>query len=335
MISLLKLTYIVWFNLLSGKIASAHIIDSSHVKRDTATSSKTGSPSPCRCAPGQDCFPPVQTWALLNSSVSGRLVNVISSAAFCNGLPGGCSEAQWASAVLRNNIPGAMNQANWEQDYVSSQDSPSVCFRNTIQPPSNTPQNCSQGSGNVPLFAIIAESAQDIQKGVQFAQRHNLRLTIKSSGHDYLGRSTAKNALLISTHKLQNITFSDHFTIGGKDKGSVVTVGSGVALNTLYTATKAKGKIFVGGTAATVVAASGYVQGAGHSALSPAYGLAVDNVLEFTVVVANGTLLTVNEVKNSDLFWAMRGGGAGSQVQMVEDSLEPLRVGVSKKRHHI
>ncbi|KAF5391054.1 hypothetical protein D9757_003986 [Collybiopsis confluens] len=43
-----------------------------------------------------------------------------------------------------------------------------------------------------------------------------------------------------------------------------------------------------------------------------AYGLAVDNVLEFTVVVANGTLLTVNEVKNSDLFWAMRGGGAGS-----------------------
>lgn len=67
--------------------------------------------------------------------------------------------------------------------------------------------------------------------------------------------------------------------MGGEDQGAAVTVGSGVPLNMLYAATKAEGKIFVGGTAATVVPAAGYVQGAGHSALSPSYGLAVDNLL--------------------------------------------------------
>jgi hypothetical protein len=35
----------------------------------------------------------------------------------------------------------------------------------------------------------------------------------------------------------------------------------------------------VGGTAATVSPAGGYIQGAGHSAFSPIYGLAADNVL--------------------------------------------------------
>ena len=108
---------------------------------------------------------------------------------------------------------------------------------------------------------------------------YNLRLAIKASGHDYLGRSTVKNSLLIHSHKLQSITFTDNFVVGGKSKGSAVTVGSGVALSDLYTAALAQGKIVVGGTAATVVAAGGYFQGGGHSATSPLLGLAADNTL--------------------------------------------------------
>ncbi len=50
-------------------------------------------------------------------------------------------------------------------------------------------------------------------------------------------------------------------------------------MNTLYQAAKEQGKILVSGVAATVVAAGGYIQGGGHSALSPLLGLAADNVL--------------------------------------------------------
>lgn len=123
---------------------------------------------------------------------------------------------------------------------------------------------------------------------MRFAQNHNLKVVIKASGHDFLGRSTAKNSFLIWTRHLQNITFHDSFVVGGKGMGSAVTVGSGVGLHVLYEAAKSQGKIFVGGTAATVVAAGGYVQGAGHSALGPLYGLAADNTLGEIVIVFSG-----------------------------------------------
>lgn len=56
----------------------------------------------------------------------------------------------------------------------------------------------------------------------------------------------------------------------------------------------------------------GYMQGGGHSPASRNYGLAADNVLEAQVVLANGTIVTANACQNTDLFFAIRGGGGGS-----------------------
>jgi hypothetical protein len=141
---------------------------------------------------------------------------------------------------------------------------------------------------------------------------------IKSSGHDYLGRSTARNSLLLWTAYFQDIAFTENFLVDGADQGSAVTVGAGVGLKSLYAASKAQNKMFVGGTAATVSPAGGYIQGAGHSAFSPIYGLAADNVLrtcfrsflhsdktlnkktEFSVVLANGSYVVVNSASSSD-----------------------------------
>ncbi|KAJ3575467.1 hypothetical protein NP233_g1082 [Leucocoprinus birnbaumii] len=253
----------------------------------------------CRNTPGSPGYPTVAQWNAFNQSLSGRLVQAVPSGEACRQV--NCTDAEWASATWRNTIPGAMNQVNWEQDYDSNP--PSLCGR-------TMPATC--GQGDVSLYAILAENADDIKAGVRFARQHDLRLSVKASGHDYLGRSTAKNSLLIHTHKLQSISFTDNFIVGHTNKGSAVTVGSGVNLSSLYNATQQVGKIFVGGTAATVVAGGGYVQGAGHSALSPLLGLAADNTLEFSIVTADGVLRKANEIENPELFWALRGGGAGS-----------------------
>lgn len=61
--------------------------------------------------------------------------------------------------------------------------------------------------------------------------------------------------------------------------GPAVTVGSGARGQDLYRAGKANGRAVLGGSAGTVCIAAGYIQGAGHSALSPLFGLAADNVL--------------------------------------------------------
>jgi hypothetical protein len=55
---------------------------------------------------------------------------------------------------------------------------------------------------DVVSFITSIDSKLEYQAGVNFASVHNLRLAVKASGHDLLGRSTAKkNSLLISTHK--------------------------------------------------------------------------------------------------------------------------------------
>lgn len=263
----------------------------------------------CRNIPGDPGYPTNAEWNALDNAVGGRLVQVLPSGEVCRLTL--CSTTDWTSANWRNTVPGAMNQVNWEQDYDTVP--PSLCGQ-------FVPPIC--GQGDVPPFAILAQTAEDIQAGVNFAREHNLRLSVKASGHDYLGRSTAKHSLLIHAHKLQSITFTDDFLVGGVSKGSAVTVGSGVGLSALYNATKDVGKIFVGGSAATVVASGGYVQGGGHSALSPLLGLAADNALEFNIVTADGELRKANENENSDLFWALRGGGAGTWGIIVNSTFE-------------
>lgn len=56
----------------------------------------------------------------------------------------------------------------------------------------------------------------------------------------------------------------------------------------------------------------GWLQGGGHGALTPRYGLGVDNVVEVEVVTVDGQVRTANLCQNSDLFWALRGGGGGT-----------------------
>ncbi|KAJ6598362.1 FAD-binding domain-containing protein [Mycena vulgaris] len=255
----------------------------------------------CRNVPGSVGYPTTAAWSALNATIGGRLAAVVPSAKYCASLSSGaCTDAQWTSALFRSTIPGALNQVNWEQGYDLTP--PSLCLRNAT--------TC--GQGDVPIYSVEAETVADVQAAVKFASAHNLRVVVKASGHDYLGRSTAPNSLLIHTANFTNLTTTDAFFVGTQNMGSAATVGSGVHSQILYQEAKANGKIAVGGTAATVCAAGGYLQGAGHSAVAPLFGLAADNVLEFHIVVASGELLQVNSISNPDLFYALRGGGAGS-----------------------
>lgn len=85
-----------------------------------------------------------------------------------------------------------------------------------------------------------------------------------------------------------------------------MTAGGGSQMMETYQALDAFNHTVVGGNGRTV-ALGGYVSGAGHSILSPHYGLAADQVLEMEVVTPMGEVLVINECQNVDLFWAMRG----------------------------
>ena len=60
------------------------------------------------------------------------------------------------------------------------------------------------------------------------------------------------------------------------------------------------------------VGVMGWFTGGGHGPLSTTYGHGADNVLQATVITTDGELVVANECQNSDLFWALRGGGGGT-----------------------
>ena len=88
---------------------------------------------------------------------------------------------------------------------------------------------------------------------------------------------------------MDDIEFNEDFVPEGGEsgKGPAVTVGAGVQLFKLYRFCHEKNVTVVGGFSSTVGVAGGYIQGGGHSILSPWKGLASDHVLQYTVVTAN------------------------------------------------
>ncbi len=66
------------------------------------------------------------------------------------------------------------------------------------------------------------------------------------------------------------------------------------------------------------VGLGGYIQRGGHGPLSRTYGLASNQVLQMTVATATGEVVVANAAQNQDLFWALRGGGAGQYGVVTE-----------------
>ena len=54
-----------------------------------------------------------------------------------------------------------------------------------------------------PFIVVIVQSAQDVSKSIAFARNHSMKITVKSSGHDYIGRSTADMSLQINVSKMK------------------------------------------------------------------------------------------------------------------------------------
>ena len=169
---------------------------------------------------------------------------------------------------------------------------------------------CSQG--DVPPMGIAAETPEDVSTALSFARAHNIKIVIKSTGHDIQGRSTAADSFVIWTARMRNITLHDAFSAcPGNDPVEAISASPGNSYGELYSLLDPS-HIVVGGSARTVSAAGGHVLGGGHSFVSPHFGLAADNMLSAKVVLANSSIVQASECENADLFWALRGGGGGT-----------------------
>jgi FAD binding domain len=75
---------------------------------------------------------------------------------------------------------------------------------------------------------IEATKKQHIKAGIDFARQNNLRLVVRNTGHDFIGRSTGWGALVINTHSFQDVEFTKSWSGAGGYTGGAVTIGAGV-----------------------------------------------------------------------------------------------------------
>ncbi|KAI0292662.1 hypothetical protein B0F90DRAFT_1822708 [Multifurca ochricompacta] len=174
--------------------------------------------------------------------------------------------------------------------------------------PANS-KNATCGQGSISTYSVHATSSADVVKYVNFATKYNLRIVTKNTGHDYAGRSSGKGGFGLWTHGIKGISRNTTFVPAGSSIApqDAVTIGAGVQWSDVYQFADDNNIIVVGGDSPNVGAAGGWIQGGGHSVLSQAYGLGVDNLLQATIVTANGVERTINEYQG-----AIRGGGPGT-----------------------
>lgn len=164
--------------------------------------------------------------------------------------------------------------------------------------------------GTYVQYAVNVSNAGHVAATIKFAHKHNVRLVIRNTGHDYNGKSTGAGGLGLWMSHLKDIEirdWSDEYYVG-----KAIKMSAGVQGIEAYTAADSAGLQVVGGECPTVGIAGGYSQGGGHSALTSRHGLAADQALEWEVITATGEHLFANRHKNTDLYWALSGGGGGT-----------------------
>ncbi len=132
----------------------------------------------------------------------------------------------------------------------------------------------------------------------------------RNTGHDFGGRSVGAGSLSIWVHHLKDFELLPDYA-GGDYSGRAVRYGAGVEAWEMYNFMAANNITLVAPGGTTVGGAGGWLSGGGHSSITSAYGLGADQALSIEVVTADGRVLTADPETNTDLFWALRGGGGG------------------------
>lgn len=145
---------------------------------------------------------------------------------------------------------------------------------------------------------------EDVSYIIRTLVDQNCRFAVKGGGHSReKDDSNSAGGVTIDLQLMRSVKLSDDQT--------QVRLGAGHTLYSAYTALEKDGLTFIGGRVDSV-GIGGFTLGGGYSNLSPRYGLAMDNVFEYEVVLANGSIVTASEQHNKDLYYALRGGGGNN-----------------------
>lgn len=283
----------------------------------------------------------------LNSSTGGKVRAIEPFALPCFSLFEGkaverdealCAERQEnnTNPLYRTDVPGAYmyDFSSINASDPASQDQCLLDYNDPTNAAAWEGKDCRLG--NLPSYYIEVQEANDVVEALKFSKETGVRLTIKNSGHSYVEDSTGKGSLLLWTRKLQKTSYDANFIPEGCPSGTsydAITIGAGINCGEAYEYADSVSRTILCGYSPSVGLSGGWVQGAGHSVLTNVYGLGADRAVQFTVVTPDGEVRVANECQDTDLFWALRGGGGGTYGVVLDSTHKteaPVPMGVAQ-----
>jgi hypothetical protein len=151
-----------------------------------------------------------------------------------------------------------------------------------------------------PAAIVSCATPQDASEAISFARRSGLDVAMRSGGHSFAGHSST-HGIVIDVTPMGSVTVS----------GGVASVGAGARLGDVYDALQEQGLAIPAGTCPSVGVA-GLTLGGGLGILGRKHGVTSDHLTGAEIVLADGSVRSCDRHHDEDLFWALRGAGAGN-----------------------
>jgi FAD/FMN-containing dehydrogenase len=158
--------------------------------------------------------------------------------------------------------------------------------------------------GRLPRAVVHCRTAQDVQLAIVSARDSDLSLSVRGGGHDWTGRALC-DGLVIDLSGMNDVLVEpDHLT---------ARISGGARASDALAVTDPRGLAVVTGSC-SAVGMAGLTLGGGYGPLIGRFGLALDNLIAADVVLADGPIVTAEQDREEELFWALRGGGGNFGV---------------------
>ena len=151
-----------------------------------------------------------------------------------------------------------------------------------------------------PKVIALCKTELGVQQAVQYANKHNLKMSIKSGGHSFEGFSLNNDGLVIDVSHMSDIELTEN--------NQLITQPA-VRLAQLYSYCLPKGRLLPSGSCASV-GLSGITLGGGYGLFARQFGLTCDYLTGVRIIDAGGNIIDSDD--NPELLWACRGAGNGN-----------------------
>lgn len=167
-----------------------------------------------------------------------------------------------------------------------------------------------------PVAVATVASVRDVRTMLTVSRRVGLRVAAQSTGHNASPMGDLADTILLRLSQMRAVSVDP--------SRLVARVEGGAQWSDVTAAAAPYGLAALAGSSGDVGVA-GYTLGGGVSWLARSHGLALDHVRAFEVVTADSEPRRVDAENNSDLFWALRGGGGSfAVVTAIEFALFPI-----------